>query len=355
MAAAVRVGVLNDMADPGAGLGGAPEDMTEWLEREVDSARAAGRITAPVEFVHAYGLGLPSGTAEAIEKAYQDLVDQDVVLIVGPGIGDNALIATPLAERLRVPTINWAGAERARGKYMFHLQVGSYDDESLVIARHLCGLGARRLGVVHDVSASGTRHLRTLQDEATILGIEIVAAHGLSPLTDNTAEEVASVLAAAPDAFVYLGVGSAAVPVAESLSASGWRGPRMMNTAGCSQRGDSAKLCEGWSYVDMYSDGNHTLTALRATLNIPDGGILTAAKGHDLGRLVAEAIARARDISREGLRLGLEQVRWLPAAEGEEGTLLGFGLQDRGALHGRYLVVRQWQGGRSVEVSAHTS
>ena len=40
----------------------------------------------------------------------------------------------------------------------------------------------------------------------------------------------------------------------------------------------------------------------------------------------------------------------LPAAEGTEGTTLGFGIQDRGALHGRYLVVRQWLGGRSVEL-----
>jgi hypothetical protein len=49
----------------------------------------------------------------------------------------------------------------------------------------------------------------------------------------------------------------------------------------------------------------------------------------------------------------LEQVKWLPAAEGEEGTLLGFGVQDRGALHGRFLVVRQWSGGKSVEAARH--
>jgi len=43
-------------------------------------------------------------------------------------------------------------------------------------------------------------------------------------------------------------------------------------------------------------------------------------------------------------------VKWLPAAEGHEGTLLGFGVHDRGALHGRYLVLRQWLDGESVEV-----
>lgn len=347
--ATVRVGVLNDMAD----LAPAPGDMTDWLEREVEVLRAAGRITAPVEFVHAYGLGLPSGTAEAIERAYQDLVDQDVVMIVGPAIGDNAVVAAPLAEQRRVPTINWAGAERARGKYMFHLQVGSHEDESLVIARHLATLGARRLGVIHDISPIGTRHLKYLEDEAAILGLEIVAREGISPLNQDSGEAVSVALAAEPDAFVYLGLGVSAPSVAQALTRSAWRGPRIMNTAGLrGYFGDFAQTCEGWTYVDMHSNTNRTLKALCAQLEIPPQRALAAAKGHDLGRLVAEGIARARDHSREGLRLGLEQIKWLPAAEGEEGTLLGFGVQDRGALHGRYLVLRQWRDGESVELTA---
>jgi hypothetical protein len=51
------------------------------------------------------------------------------------------------------------------------------------------------------------------------------------------------------------------------------------------------------------------------------------------------------------LKQGLERVKWLPAAEGHEGTLLGFGVWERGALHGRYLVLRQWADGQSVEVT----
>ena len=83
---------------------------------------------------------------------------------------------------------------------------------------------------------------------------------------------------------------------------------------------------------------------------VPAQQAVWAAKGHDLGRLVAEGLARSRDFTRAGVKTGLEQVKWLPAAEGKEGTLLGFGIQDRGALHGHYLVLRQWQGGRTVEV-----
>jgi len=358
MPASVRIGILNDMADladlddENGGEGSAPGDVTGWIERELRAVTAAGRLDADVEIVHAYGLGLPSGTAEAVEQAYRQLVDAGVALIVGPAIGDNALIATPLAEQLRVPTINWAGAERARGRWMFHHQVGSHEDESLVIARHLAQLGCRRIGVVYDQSQIGTRHLKYLQAEARILGLEVVAAVGISPLAEDATQAVADVLAATPDGFAYLGLGVAARGVANALAAQGSDVPRIMNTAGLrGYHGDFARVCDGWFYVDMHSDGNRTLQALLERLGRPRQQALSAAKGHDLGRLVAEGLARGADFSREGVRLGLEQVKWLPAAEGYDGTLLGFGIQDRGALHGRYLVVRQWLAGETREVA----
>jgi ABC-type branched-subunit amino acid transport system substrate-binding protein len=343
----IRVGVLNDMGDgPDT-----PGDVTDWLRREVEAVRAAGRLDAQVEFVHAYGLGLPSGTAAAVERAFMELVGQDAVMIVGPAIGDNALAATPWVERERVPTINWAGAERGRGEYMFHLQVGSHEDESLVMARHLKAIGADRIGVIYDQSPIGTRHLKYLEDEARIIGLEIVATADISPLAEDASDEVEKVLALRPRGFVYLGLGLSAPAVARPLAASGWQGPRIMNTAGLrGYHGEFAGLCDGWIYIDMHSDANRTLNALRERMDVAPREAVWAAKGYDLGRLVAEGLARSETFTREGVKTGLEQVKWLPAAEGEEGTLLGFGIQDRGALHGRYLVLRQWRGGRTVEV-----
>ena len=349
MAEPIRVGVLNDMAERPP----APGDVTDWLQREVDAVRASGRLEAPVEFVHAYGLGLPQGHGDAVIRAFEELARQDVAMIVGPAIGDNALIATPLAERYQVPTINWAGAERARGEYMFHLQVGSHEDESLVMARHLKAIGAARLGVIYDMSPIGTRHLKYLEDEARIIGLEIVAAEAISPLAEDSSEEVDKVLAASPEGFVYLGLGISAPSVARPLAEGGWKGPRILNTAG--MRGYDpafAEAIDGWIYIDMHSDGNSELAALCERMDVPPESAVWAAKGYDLGRLVAEGLARSTEFTREGVKTGLEQVKWLPAAEGEEGTLLGFGIQDRGALHGRYLVLRQWIGGKTEEVSA---
>jgi ABC-type branched-subunit amino acid transport system substrate-binding protein len=360
MSASVKVGILNDMADfTGGDPSGlehglpVPGDITGWIEREIDALRDAGRLDAEVEFVHAYALGLPSGTAEAVEQAYRQLAKAGVSLIVGPAIGDNALVATPLAEQLRIPTIYWAGAERARGRWMFQHQVGSHEDESLVIARQMASLGRTRLAVIYDLSPIGTRHLKYLDGEARVLGIEIAAKEGISPLADDVDDAVARLLEAAPDGVVYLGLGLSAPPVSKALDRAGWDGPRIMNTAGLrGYHGDFARACNGWLYIDMHSDANTTLRAVMDRIDAPCRQALAVAKGHDIGRLVAEGLARASDFTREGVRLGLEQVKWLPAAEGHEGTLLGFGVHDRGALHGRYLVVRQWLGGETREVAA---
>lgn len=343
----IRIGILCDMADAAPD----PSVIVEWLQLAVDEVVAAGRITAPVEFVHAYGHGLPTGSGEAVERAFAELVDQEVVLIAGPAIGDNALIATPLVEAAGVPTINWAGAERARGAWMFHLQVGSHEEESILLARHFHAQGHQRVGVIFDRSPIGERHLEFIEEEAAILGLPIVATAAIEPTAETAEDQVKAMLAADIDALFYQGLGLAALPVAKALTASEWDGPRAMNTAGIrGYYGEFGRAIDGWTYVDMHSDGNATLADLRQRYDIAPERALAAAKGYDLGRLVAEAIARAPEMTRAGLRTGLERTKWLPAAEGEEGTLLGFGIQDRGALHGRYLVLRQWRDGKTVEV-----
>lgn len=345
MAAPLRVGILNDLSAAPPSL----TDIEHWLRFAARELIDAGRLDRDVEFIHGWGLGLPSGTAAAVERAYVELVEQDVLLIVGPAIGDNALVATPLAERYRVPTINWAGAERARSDYMFHLQVGSHEDESIVLARHVSSLGAQRVGVVYDRSPIGRRHLQFFQAEAEILGLPIQATAALAPMAPEA--QIDSLLDSV-DALVYLGLGIAALAVARAAAARNWHGPRAMNTAGL--RGyatDFRAAIDGWVYVDMHADANRTLQALSERLQIEPMRKLAAAKGYDLGRLVAEGLARAPELTRNGVKEGLEQVKWLPAAEGQEGTLLGFGIRDRGALHGRYLVLRQWLDGRTVEVA----
>ncbi len=343
----LRIGILNDLADGPPN----PTDIESWLRLAVDDLIAAGRIDAEIEFIHGWGLGLPSGTAAAVVRAFETLVEQDVQLIVGPAVGDNALIATPLAERHRVPTLNWAGSESARSDYMFQLQVGSHEDESIVLVRHLASCGAQRVGVVYDDSPIGHGHLAFFRSEASIASLAIAAAEVIAPLAEHADEQIARLLAADVDAIAYLGLGISAPAVARALNERGWRGQRVMNTAGIRGYAPAfAQAVDGWIYVDLFSDSNATLAAFYQRTRAMARSKLAAAKGCDIGRLVAEGIARAPAPTRAGIRSGLEKVKWLPAAQGHEGTLLGFGKFDRGALHGRYLVLRQWRSGDSIEI-----
>ena len=328
-----------------------PTDIEQWLRLAVDELIDSGRLDRDVEFVHAWGLGLPSGTAAAVERAFEELVDRDVLLIVGPAIGDNALVVTPLADGRRLPTINWAGSERGRGEYMFHLQVGSHEDEPVLLANYLSQGPERRVGVVYDRSPIGRRYLEFFLEAAEALGLEIATVEAIAPLSEDADRQVARIIDSGVDTCLYLGLGHAAEILAGGLVAAGWNGTGVMNSAGI--RGyarEYARRVDGWVYVDMYSDHNMALSSLCRRLSLSPERRLAAAKGYDLGRLVAEGLARAPELTRDGVKAGLERVKWLPAAQGHEGTLLGFGRCDRGALHGRYLVLRRWQGGKSVQV-----
>lgn len=350
MAEPLLVGILDDMS-ASAPAGGGPTTFETAIRTALDPIVAAGRIDREVRFVHGHGLGLPGGTAHAVERAFADLEARGVLAIVGPAIGDNALVATPLADRHRVPTINYAGTERARSDWMFHLQVGSHEDEAVVIARHLKRLGIGRIGVIHDRSPIGRRYFGFLQAECDILEIAVASAMAIAPEPAGAEREAAALRSAAVDAVVYLGLGLALPAISAAMRGAGLDPPRLMNTAGLrGYQPDFARMIDGWIYVDMVADDNRVLAGLRERLPAGAPFHIGAAFGHDMGTLLGEGLARAPEFTRRGVREGLERIKWLPAAEGHEGTMLSFGTCDRGALHGRYLVLRQWRDGASVEV-----
>ena len=313
----VRIGVLHDF--PTADNGRAFErNLRLGLQPVVDS----GRLDDQVEIVHAMGLGLPlrGGSAHAVERAFGELVDQGVAAIVGPAISDNAIVVQPLADRARVPTLNYSGSEETRSEYGFQFQLGSLEDEPSFLATNLVGRGLMRVAVERDRSYVGRRMGEFFEQAAAVAGLS-VTAHG------------------AADAIVSLGMWDSARTLAASRPAV----PVVANSALIYGHHDvqAARDWEGWTYPDVFSEANDMYAALGDT----SYGV---AAQHDMGRLIGEALARARIASGPGVMAGLEQVKAIPAASGEPGTLMGFGRCERGALKGRYLVLRQWHEGRST-------
>jgi len=325
--------------------------LEEYMTMATQVVAASGRLDRVVTFVHADGIGLPSGTAFAVEQAVRELVEQGVLLIVGPATGDNAIAVTYLADRYETPMVNWAASERARSDWMFHLQVGSHENESILMARQLAVLGLRNVGVIYDRSPIGRRHMSFLEEECELLGVGCGSRIPIAPLATSALEEVGSLQRHDLDGLVYMGLGWAGREVARARTALGWDVPRVINAAG--MRGadpDYARDIEGWVYPDMYSDGNELLNEIRSSMGPDTPGSGGLAFGYDMGQLVAEGIARADELTRSGVRGGLERIKLVRAASGREGTTLGFGRWEREGLKGDYLVMRQWIDGRSVEV-----
>jgi len=348
MTSPVRVGLLFDFPQ---GDGG--ESFENAVRLGIETVAATGRLDRRLECVRALCTGLPSGSAYEVEQAFASLCDAGVLAVVGPSISDNGIVVRDLAVAAEVPCINYTGGAITRSEWMLHYQVGSLEEEPAVLAAHLAARGVRRIALLSDRSPVGRGYTEYFRLAAETGNLEVVGAAELSALTpeDGAGGQVTRALAGAPDALVYLGLGVAARAVAVAVATQQFGGPVVANSAlmfGYARREWRAGW-EGWHYTDTVSDTNSERMALAERSPQTAAGPVSVA-GYDIGRLLGEGLARSDHLSRAGLHDGLLRVKRLRAASGYEGTTMGFGPYDHAALKGDYLVLRSWQGGRSVEV-----
>jgi branched-chain amino acid transport system substrate-binding protein len=341
-AAPLLVGVLYDFpqADGGAGF-----------EEAVRQGLGEVTLDRDVELVPRQAAGLPGGTAHDVRVKFGELVDVGVVAVIGPSISDNGLLVRDWADEARLPCVNYTGGERTRSDFMLHYQVGSLAEEPLVLAQHLAERGLGSAAVIHDKSPVGSGYVSSFEAGCERAGVELVGRSGISPLATDAGAIVDRLRQAKPEALTYLGLGMAARAVAVALEDAGWDVPVVANSAlmfGYARK-DWRAGWEGWTYVDTVSDGNLRRRALKERSPRSAAGPVGVA-AYDIGRLVAEGLARATHLTGPGVKEGLEEVKRLPAASGYEGTTMGFGAWDHAALKGGYLVLRQWKDGKTVEL-----
>jgi ABC-type branched-subunit amino acid transport system substrate-binding protein len=335
----IGIGILRDHQTTGG------DRFAGVIHFAFDDVRASGRLAHDLELTEEQADGLPQGTRESVEAAFRRLDGRDVLAVIGPGISDNGIIVRDLADDVRLPCINWTGGDVTRGEWMFHYQLGSLEEEPAFLALHLATRGHRRIALVHDDSLVGRRYVEFFDDAVARFGLEVVL------LTDST-RDVRRLRAANPDAVLYLGLWFAARELGVALAASDWRPPVFSNSALMYGHAspDWRREWDGWCYVDAYSDHNPILQDVIRRLGDPAMAPVTVAAAYDMGRLVAEAVGTAPSPTRESVHEGFERIKWMPAALGAPGTIMGFGRWDRGALKGRYLVLRSWRDGASIDV-----
>ena len=345
----LAVGILRD--HPTAGGDG----FARAVRLALDDVRATGRLAHDVVLVEEQADGLPRGSAASVEDAFRRLAARDVVAIIGPAITDNGLVVRGLADAARLPCINWTGGEQTRSEWMFQYQVGSLEEEPAFLALELAARGLRRISLVHDDSIVGRRYRECFADAASRMRIDVAKDVTLpADVVDVAHRSVDEVRAAQPDAVLYLGLWGAARALAVGIAASAWRPALFANSAlmyGHASPGWRREW-EGWHYVDAYSDRNAVLRDVVARLGAGAPAPVTVGAAYDMGRLVGEGIGTVAAPTPATVHDGLERVKLVPAALGADGTTMGFGRWKRAALDGRYLVLRAWRAGTSVEVEA---
>jgi branched-chain amino acid transport system substrate-binding protein len=343
------VGVLYDFPQHDGGA-----SVEEAISLGIARATAGARLDREVELIARQAHGLPAGTIHDVQRCFAELVSSGVLAIIGPAVSDNGLVVGRLAESAGVPCINYTGGEHTRSSWMFHYQVGSLEEEPLLMVDLLGRLGHAEVALLYDRTPVGRRYADAFTQRADAVGLQVVASTAVDPLAD-TADGLRSPVSrsrsADPGAVAYLGMGVAARGLALALAEEGWKPTVVANSAlmFAYLHRDWRDMWEGWTYVDTLSDGNRSLAELREVSPRTGRGPVGVA-AYDIGRLLGEGLVRTTHLTRDGLREGLEAVKRLPASSGLEGTTMGFGYFDHGALKGPYLVLRRWESGHSVEL-----
>jgi ABC-type branched-subunit amino acid transport system substrate-binding protein len=339
----IVLGVLYDFPQHDGGA-----SFEEALRLGLASTSAA--LDRTVELRPLQVAGLPAGTERDVIDGFEQLDQAGVIAIVGPSISDNGVIVRGLADAAQLPCLNYTGGEVTRSEWMFHYQVGSLEEEPVVLAQHLAERALTTVALLYDDSVVGSRYAGAFATAAADNGIDVLASVSVSPLADDLSDTIKSVRGHEPAVVCYLGLGMAARPVAVAIKEQDWSVPVVANSAlmfGYLHKEWRADW-EGWVYVDTLADDNPVRAELKGRDRRTAAGSVGVA-AYDIGRLLAVAIARSTELTRSAIRDALETVKRVPAASGHAGTTMGFGRWDHGALKGPYLVLREWRDGRSVQ------
>jgi len=342
-----KVGFLCDIVMPPHDSWDLLGDFFRSLDLAFDEALATELLDRPVEVVRRTVEGLPRGNAKVVLDAWDQLVADGCVLVIGPLISENAI---PLREHIErggfVPTISWCGSEDWLGEWTFALSDGNLTEEGYYLANLCAQAGLRRIGVSYERSLIGAEYLSNLRRACDQEGVEIVATAPIAQTAVAADGVVAALRAAAPDAIVHVGFGLGLIRINEALAAVGWDPPRYTTTAWENgfMSDEIFRAYEGWIGIEHYDEENPVGQAVLDRFEAAYGTrpeYPYSLYGYDMGQIVAHALAYAEPVAPTGVLHGLEKVKMLPSALGVAGTRISFGKWKRNGWHGAgYMVAR---------------
>jgi len=332
-----------------------PDFLLNAFRLRLEEFNAAGGVEGrQVEMRLQVAEGAHSGLPENLRPAYRELTeDSEVVGIIGPGVTDNCLVLVDDVDRAQVPTLCFPGSEDCRGEWYFQYQLGSFAWEALFLARALAKAGHRRVGVLQSGTV-GAFYYEHFEREARFLGLTIVGKAYADVHQGDVTDQIGMLRGQSPDAILFLGMGEPTLAFAQAPGRIGWEIPTYANIAMMQMAARSEaelRAFDGLVWVDQYEPRNATLQAFeaayRARFGVDPLPHAIPPASYDMMTLMVEGLRRAPNLSRAGLKAGLEQVRQIPAAAGGLAPVMGFCKWDRQALKGPdVMTYRRVRGGR---------
>jgi ABC-type branched-subunit amino acid transport system substrate-binding protein len=329
----------------GAALYGPDGSMDKIHRMAFDEAIESGVLNRPVEHILHAENGLPHGSAKNATDGFKWLVDQGCIGVAGAYSSDNAITVGPLANELKVPLISWSGTERFQGDYCFRLGNGDCGADATLIVAWLKKQGYNRVAVISEISPNGEEYFRYFRQECQRRGISVRAVETVTQTPADLASNLANLRDINPDALVYMGYGMLAASglMREALDKLNWDPPRIMTTAFMFYLMGYEKF-EGWVGIDQHDPNNPLVKKFydRYVQRYQSDPMMwpnaIPVLAYDTARVLVEGLVRAPVLNGEGLKAGLERIRFMPSATGGPHTHIACSPYEHGMFRGDWLL-----------------
>lgn len=341
--APIKVGILVDYPT----RPGAPSDMLDAIRLVLEEAVDSKMLDRPVELIERSVMGLPNGEYRLVRQAFDELVDEGCLIIFGPYVSENVVpLRDHVEKRAEVAIITMAASEGALGEWCFALNNGSMSDEPIILGEVMRRDGHQRIAIAYESSLIGQEYLAYSKRAYTDVGMQIVSQVAVPQVESDKVQAVTELRASEPDAVVHVGFGHGLWGFNDALDAIGWDPPRYTTTA--FEMAYAADVwfphLEGWIGLESFDERNEVGQAFLDRFEAKYGrrrNYFTPCFGHDVGTVIAHALAAARPLTGAGVRAGMERIKLIPAASGAPGTRLRFGrFMRQGWVGNDYLVAR---------------
>ena len=354
----LRIGIMGyngpDAIDPT--WHGAP---SRPMVMAIEEGIANGMVPRNIEFVCVSEANLPQGSWDGTIKAYDYLVEQGCALIVGSHSQDNLASHLEHMERMDrsgvhqpVPVISWSAG--GANKWLFRLGNGECGSEMTMLCHWVKKHGYNKIGVIIEtVNPEHEDCYRSLLYETRKMGIEITKLEFIPHVPVNVVESIRRVRDSNPEVFMYCGCGMNFMQrhISTALNELGWEPQAKICTSAFMYYPVDTKSFEGWVGTDQMCLENPLFFDFRQRyfdrygaelgLESVDSGWCDGlyCLSYDTGQVIREALFRAPSLTPDGIRQGLERIRWVPAVTGGPGNFLAAYPGEHNLFNGEYLVL----------------